>query len=68
MAGTMANSAEDYLIDSLQLKIHPGASYVTDRRTVSYFTAGSNIYTSNGGAKVIRINLTGDGSLDYIIL
>ena len=60
----MANSAEDYLIDSLQFKIPPGASYVADRRTVSYFTAGSNIYTSNGGTQVIRINLTGDGWLD----
>ena len=60
----MANSAEDYLIESFQFKIPPGASYVTDRRTVSYFTAGSNIYTSNGGTKVIRINLTGDGWLD----
>ena len=60
----MANSAEDYLIESFQFKIPPGASYVTDRRTVSYFTAGSNIYTSNGGTKVIRINLTGGGWLD----
>ena len=60
----MANSAEDYLIESFQFKIPPGASYVTDRRTVSYFTAGSNIYTSNGGPQVIRINLTGDGWLD----
>ena len=64
MVDTMANSAEDYLIESFQCKIPPGASYVTDRRTVSYFTAGSNIYTSNGGANVIRINLTGDGWLD----
>ena len=60
----MADSAEDYLIESLQFKIPPGASYVTDRHTVSYFTAGSNIYTSNGGAHVIRVNLTGDGWLD----
>ena len=60
MVDSMANSAEDYLIESFQLKIPPGASYVTDRRTVSYFTAGSNNYTSNG----VRINLTGDGWLD----
>ena len=60
----MANSAEDYLIDSFQFKIPPGASYVTDRRAVSYFTSGSNIYASNGGTHVIRINLTGDGWVD----
>ena len=64
MVVAMANSAEDYLIVSFQLNLPPGASYVTDRRTVSYFTAGSNIYTSNGGANVVRINLTGDGWLD----
>ena len=60
----MANSAEDYLIDSFQFKIPPGPSYVADRRTVSHFTAGSNIYTRNGGANVIRLNLAGDGWLD----
>ena len=57
MVDSMANSAEDYLIESFQFKIPPGASYVTDRRTVSYFTAGSNIYTSNGGTTVIRKKL-----------
>ena len=29
-----------------------------------YFTAGSNIYQSGSGARVIRINLTGEGWLD----
>ena len=59
----MANSAEDYLIDSFQFKIPPGASYVTDRRS-SYLTAGSSIYQAGSGTRVIRINLTGDGWLD----
>ena len=60
----MANSVEDYLIEGLSFKLSPGASYVTDRRSVSFFTAGSNIYQSGSGARVIRINLTGDGWLD----
>ena len=64
MVDALANSTEDYLIDSFQLKIPPGASYVTDRRSVSFFCAGSNIYKSNSGAKVIRISITGDGWLD----
>ena len=64
MVDSVANSAEDYLIESFQLKIPPGASYVTDRRTVSYFTARINIYTSNGGTKVIRISLASDSWLD----
>ena len=64
MVDALANSTEDYLIDSFQFEIPPGASYVTDRRSVSFFCAGSNIYQSNSGAKVIRINITGDGWLD----
>ena len=65
MVAAMANSAEDYRTSSLEFKIPPGASYVTDRRAVSDFTAGSNIYTSNSGTKVIRINLTSEsGWLD----
>ena len=65
MVDAMANSAEDYLIGSFQFKIPPGASYVTDRRTVSYFTASSSVYTPNSGTKVFRINLTSEsGWLD----
>ncbi|MGV2342022.1 MAG UNVERIFIED_CONTAM: hypothetical protein LVR18_51355 [Planctomycetaceae bacterium] len=60
----MANSVEDYLIEGLSFKLSPGASYVTDRRSVSYFVAGSNVYQSGSGARVIRVNLTGDGWLD----
>ena len=64
MVEAMANSVEDYLIDGLSFKLNPGASYVTDRRNVSYFTAGSNIYQSGTGARVIRINVTGEGWMD----
>ena len=64
MVDAVVSSVEDYLVDGLSFKLNPGASYVTDRRSVSYFTAGSNIYTSTSGAKVARINLTSDGWLD----
>ena len=64
MVDAMANSVEDYLIDGLSFKLQPGASYVSDRRSVNFFAAGSNVYTSSSGARVIRINLTGDGWLD----
>jgi hypothetical protein len=57
MVDAMANSVEDYLIDGLSFKLQPGASYVTDRRSVNFFAAGSNVYTSSSGARVIRINL-----------
>ena len=64
MVDSMANSVEDYLIDGLSFKLNPGASYVAERRSVSYFPSGSNIYQSGSGARVIRVNLTGEGWLD----
>ena len=64
MVDSMASSVEDYLIEGLSFKLNPGASYVTDRRRVSQFTGGSNIYQSGSGSRVIRINLTGEGWLD----
>ena len=66
MVDPMASSVEDYLIEGLSFKLNPRASYATDRRSVSYFTAGSNIYQSGSGARVIRINLTGIGWFDPI--
>ena len=64
MVDAMVNSVEDYLIDGLSFKLSPGASYVTDRRSVSYWTAGANEDSAGTGSKVARINLTGDGWLD----
>ena len=58
------NAIEDHLIDSLSFRLQPGASYVTNRRSVSFFPQGSNIYKPIAGTKVIKVNLTGDGWLD----
>ena len=58
-----AQSVEDYLIDGLSFKLRPGASYITNRRSVSYFPQGGNQYSPNG-VKVIRIMLTGDSWID----
>ena len=55
MVDYIANSAEDLLIDSFQLKLPPKASYVTDRRSVSFFTVVSNIYQSGSGIHVTRL-------------
>ena len=63
MEGTI-NSVEDFLIDGLSFKLNPGASYVTDRRSVTYWTAGVHEYVSGSGSKVARINITGAGWLD----
>ena len=55
------NAIEDHLIDSISFKLAPGASYVNDRRSVSFFPQGSNIYKPQTGTKVIKIALTGTG-------
>ena len=58
-----AQSVEDNLIDSLSFKLRAGASYDTDRRSVTFFPLGGNQYTSNG-VRVIKISLNGDQWLD----
>ena len=58
---TTTNAIEDHLTDSTSFKLAPGASYVTDRRSVSFFPQGSNIYKPETGTKVMKIALTGTG-------
>jgi hypothetical protein len=38
----VAQGVEDYLIDALSFKLNPGASYITNRRSVTYFPTGGN--------------------------
>ena len=58
-----AQSVEDYLIDGLSFKLKPGASYITNRRSVTYYPHGGNTYSPNG-VKVIKLMLTGSDWLD----
>ena len=58
-----AQSVEDVLVDSLSFKLHHGASYATDRKSVSYFPLGGNSYAPQG-VKVIKISVNGDAWLD----
>ena len=64
MVEAIANGIEDKLIDGLSFKMNPGASYVVDRRSVSFHPQGSNIYKTKEGTKLIRILLTGDNWMD----
>ena len=64
MVEAIANGIEDKLIDGLSFKMNPGASYVIDRRSVTFHPQGSNIYRTSSGTKLIRILLTGDNWLD----
>ena len=64
MVESHANSVDDYLIEGLSFKLAPGASYVTNRRSVSFFPSGSDTYSSTSGVKVIKIKLNGTDWLD----
>ena len=59
-----SSSVEDQLVDSLSYKLSPGSSYITDRKSVSYFQLGSNIYSTTTGTKLIRFVINGDDWLD----
>ena len=58
-----AQSVDDALIGGLSYKLKPGASYVTNRRSVSYFASGGNQYSVNG-VRVMKFNLTYRRSMD----
>ena len=58
-----AQSVDDAPIGGLSYKLSPGASYVTHRRSVSYFASGGNTYSPNG-VKVMNFNFPGDQWLD----
>ena len=58
-----AQSVDDALIGGLGYRLKPGASYVTNRRSVSYFASGGNTYSPNG-VKVVKFNIAGDQRLD----
>ncbi len=58
MAGAIAHGIEDKRIDGLSFKMNLGASYVVDRRSVTYHPQGPNIYKTESGTKLIRILLT----------
>ena len=59
-----ANAIEDNLIDGLSFKLDPGASYITNRRSVTFHPNGSDTYSSSTGTKVIKIRMNGSDWLD----
>ena len=63
MVEATANSIEDFLVDGLSFKLKKGASYINERKSVTYHPSGSNIY-STSGTKLIKLLITGDNWLD----
>ena len=55
MVEAVANGVEDKLVDGLSFKLSPGASYVTNRRSVTFHPQGSNMYSPVAGTRLIQI-------------
>lgn len=64
MVESYANSIEDRLVDGLSFKLEPGASYIHERKSVTFHPQGSNVYSPTQGTKLIKIALTGKDWLD----
>ena len=60
----ISSSIEDTMIDGLTYSLPPGASYVVNRRSVSFHPAGSNQHSPNAGVKLIKMVLASDDYLD----
>jgi len=58
-----AQTVEDNLVDSLSFKLRPGASYVTNRRSVTFWPSTGGEYGPSA-IKTIKIALNGDQWLD----
>lgn len=56
----ITNGTEDFLIDGLCFKLPPGASYVQERKSSTFWATGSNTYKPDSGVKVVRFALNGD--------
>ena len=56
-------SVDDALIGNLSYKLKNGASYVQDRRSVTFFASGGNQYSSSG-VKVAKFNIVADSWMD----
>ena len=63
MVEAAANSVEDFLVDSLSFKLRKGASYINERKSVTFHPQGSNIYSTQG-TKLIKLLVSGDQWLD----
>ena len=64
----IASASEEALINPLNFVSPKTASYITSRRSVSYYPQGGSRYHATDGAQVISFLLTGSEWLDGPIL
>ena len=60
---THIQAVDDVLIDSLSFKLPSSANFINDRRSVSFFPSGGNVYAPTG-VKIIKFMLSGSDWLD----
>ena len=61
---TISNSIENGLINGLSYKLDATASYITDRKSCTFYAMGGNAYAPNSGTKVIKLVLNSESWLD----
>ena len=54
---------DDHLIEPLNFRLNPGASYITNRRFVSFFPSSASTYSPTN-VRVIKLQLNDDNWLD----
>jgi hypothetical protein len=57
------SGGEDQLLSSLQFKLPPSASYIQERKLVSWFPSGASTFSPNG-VREARFAITGESWLD----
>jgi hypothetical protein len=62
LEGAAAGQA-DVLIPGLNFKLPDGASYISGRRFSTFFPQGSNIYSPNGGTRLVRFVISDANNL-----
>ena len=55
---TVLTTVEDNLLDSLSFQLGSSSKYITERKSVSFYAAGSNIYSPKNGTTLLKFNLT----------
>ena len=53
---TVLTTVEDSMLDSLTFQLGASSNYITDRRSVTFYAAGSNVYSPQG-TTLIKFNL-----------
>jgi hypothetical protein len=64
MVEVIANLLEDTRIDRLSFKLAKTASYITNKRSVTFHPQCSNIYSPSIGVKLIKITIASHDWLD----